>query len=108
MFLVLFFLGLGMVSGFLFRRRTRLIRLADRLMAWMLYGLLFFLGVSLGVDRSGAGQLGSLGLQGLALAGSGIAGSILFTRLLSPQFFRASTGSAHPELVEGQEAGREA
>jgi uncharacterized membrane protein YbjE (DUF340 family) len=88
MVLVLSFLGLGMAFGFLLRRRAGLIRLADRLMAWMLYGLLFFLGVWVSVEQTVVGQLGSLSLQGLALAVTGIAGSILFVRLLAGPSFR--------------------
>jgi len=91
-FLFLCFLGAGMVCGYRLRRRPGLIRLAHRLMAWMLYGLLFFLGVSVGVEQTVAGQLGSLGLQGLALAVTGIAGSILVTRLLCRSLFREAPG----------------
>lgn len=115
MFLFLCFLGAGMGCGYLLRRRPGLIRLADRLMAWMLYGLLFFLGVSVGVERTVAGQLGSLSLQGLALAVAGIAGSIVATRLLAARFFRPSTvapvrpGGRAPglELPQKQEAAGE-
>ena len=102
MLVVLSFLGLGMALGFVLRTRPRLIRLADRLMAWMLYGLLFFLGVSVGVDRTGAGQLGSLTVQGLALAVTGIAGSIVATRLLAARFFPPSTGPAALSSPTGQ------
>ena len=102
MLFVLSFLGLGMALGFLLRRRPRLIRLADRLMAWMLYGLLFFLGVSVGVERTVAGQLGSLTVQGLALAVTGIAGSIVATRLLAARFFQPSTGCAALSSPTGQ------
>jgi len=85
---VLFFLTTGMCCGFLLRRRSRLIRAADRLMAWCVYGLLFFLGVSVGVNETVVSQLGVFGVQGLVLAVGGIVGSVAAVYVLEVWLFR--------------------
>ena len=88
MFAILFFLVAGMCCGFLLRRRRRFIRGAEQLMAWCVYGLLFFLGISVGVNETVVSQLGTFGIQGLMLALGGIAGSVGAVYALERSLFR--------------------
>jgi len=80
---ILVVLVLGMVCGYLVRARQRVVRCADRLMVWTVYALLFFLGVSVGIDQEIVGRLGEFGVQALVLAVGGMAGSVAVTYGLS-------------------------
>lgn len=90
MFGILFSLAVGMCCGFVLRRWRRIIRGADRLMAWCVYGLLFFLGISVGVNETVVSQLGTFGVQGLILALGGIAGSVGAVYVLEVWLFRGA------------------
>ncbi len=106
MFGILFFLAAGMCCGFVLRRRKRRLRSADRLMVWCVYGLLFLLGISVGVNETVVGQLGTFGLQGAVLAVGGVAGSVAVVYLLERRLFR-KVGEAQPLSTVRQADGPE-
>jgi len=103
---ILLYLAAGMCCGFVLRRRKQFTRSADRLMIWCVYGLLFFLGISVGGNETVVGQLGTFGLQGTVLAGGGVAGSVAVVCLLERWVFRG-VGEAQPFSTVRQAHGPE-
>jgi uncharacterized membrane protein YbjE (DUF340 family) len=71
----------GMAAGFFLRRRQGLSRFLDPATGWIIRLMLFLLGYGIGGDGEVISRIPVLGLQGMVLASSGIAGSILMARL---------------------------
>jgi uncharacterized membrane protein YbjE (DUF340 family) len=84
----------GMLCGYAVRSRERVRGLSDRLLVWMVYALLFFLGVNVGTDRAVLGRLGEYGAQAFVLAVAGVAGSVAVTRAVAHWAFE---GESEPE-----------
>jgi len=97
---------LGVPVGHLFRRRRMVVLAADRALTWLVWLLLFLLGVTIGYDSQLMGRLGALGGKALliwvcALAGS-LAGAWLLGRWLGfmpPRPERAGTGAARKNAL---------
>src|SRR6056297_531432 len=58
-------------------------RIVNRLTAWALYLLLFFMGFRLGRNPEVAEKIGSVGLQSLLFAAAGVLGTIIIIAVLS-------------------------
>lgn len=68
---------LGIVLGYLIRKKSRAITLNSKLTMWAIYILLFLLGVSIGTNEIIVKSLPTLGLQALLISVSCILGSII-------------------------------
>jgi uncharacterized membrane protein YbjE (DUF340 family) len=90
MITVLFSLTIGLLSGFFLRNRLQLLKAADKLAAWAVLWLIFFLGVSVGANEVVLANLGRLGLQALVLSTGALFGSILICHLVTTFFFQLS------------------
>lgn len=77
MLTILLFLLLGMGVGFVLRRRRKALEWAAKAAHWMVYLLLFFLGLSVGLNDTVIAALGSLGVQALVLSVGAVVGSVL-------------------------------
>lgn len=88
MYIIMLILAAGIVTGYVFRRRPRVAGTADRVTTWVIYLLLFTLGLSIGADREIMGQLGTLGLEGLVLAVCGLLGSTVCAWIVWRLWFR--------------------
>jgi uncharacterized membrane protein YbjE (DUF340 family) len=88
MLTVIMFLISGMLSGFLLRKREKVIRAADQLTTWSIYLLLFLLGVSVGVREEIVSNIGKLGLQAVILTSGAIAGSVFASSFVYISFFK--------------------
>lgn len=88
MFTVLAFLLAGIVFGFLLRRYDTILRWADKATMWAIYGLIFLLGVSVGVNQLVMRSLGHLGLQAFILSSGAVLGSVLLCHFVSILFFK--------------------
>lgn len=87
MAMLLLFLMLGMLLGFLFRKKKKLIILSEQLTAWSVYLMIFFLGASVGLNKMVLNTLHTLGAQALVLTAGSILGSVLISSLVYTFFF---------------------
>jgi uncharacterized membrane protein YbjE (DUF340 family) len=67
----------GILAGYLMRERKQLILLNSRFTMWVIYMLLFFLGLSIGTNKSIMNHLHSLGLMALLITVAAVAGSVI-------------------------------
>ena len=88
---ILFFLVAGMFLGYLLRSKSAVLAVAEKGMMWSVYLLVFFLGISVGVNQAVVRALGSLGIQAFILCLGGIAGSVLGSCVISRTFLFEST-----------------
>ncbi len=72
----------GMLVGFLLRKRKSFFRFNAKLTLWMIYLLLFFLGLAIGYNEYIMLNLSSLGITALIITLSALAGSMLTAWLL--------------------------
>lgn len=72
----------GMIAGYLLRGQKKVLRFNARITMWVIYLLLFFLGLAIGGDDYIMLQLPELGLMALVISVMAIAGSILTAWLL--------------------------
>ena len=88
MFTVVIIMAAGMLTGFLLRKRKKLISSSEKLVMWAIYLLLFLLGVAIGVNDQILERFAELGFQALAITLGGIAGSIFMGWIVFSVFFR--------------------
>ena len=77
MFTVLLIMAFGIALGYIFRKRKRLVKLADKLTMWAIFLLLFLLGIAIGANDVIVKNLPVLGLKALIIALGGVLGSVL-------------------------------
>ena len=82
------FLVLGIGAGFLARKRSGLLSLADKVGAGLILLLLLLLGYSLGGNQSILRNLSLFGIQAALLTFGGVVGSVLLSSLVYRHFFR--------------------
>jgi uncharacterized membrane protein YbjE (DUF340 family) len=85
---VVLILFAGMLVGYLLRERKSVFKVNARLTLWMIYLLLFFLGLAIGYNEYIMHNLSILGLTGLMVTLSALAGSIFTVWLLWCFVFR--------------------
>ncbi|TWI71684.1 lysine exporter LysO-like protein [Desulfobotulus alkaliphilus] len=85
---VLFFLITGLLAGFMLRRHPGLLHRADQASSLAVYLLLFFLGLSAGLQPEILSAMGPSGLHALILSLAATAGSILLVWPLYPLLFK--------------------
>jgi uncharacterized membrane protein YbjE (DUF340 family) len=67
----------GILTGYLLRNQKKLIVLNGSLTMWVIYMLLFFLGLSIGSNKSIINHLHTLGFTALVITLAAVAGSLL-------------------------------
>lgn len=85
----------GILIGFLFRHRKKLFPLADKITGYIIYLLLFLLGVSVGTNEELIAKIVSIGYKALIMTIACVLGSILAVCPLN-RFFRRK-GIKHEE-----------
>lgn len=70
----------GIVIGRFIRNKEN--RFLQKIITWLIWILLFLLGVEVGVNRTVIAEFTSLGAEAFILTFFGLAGSILFTSIL--------------------------
>jgi uncharacterized membrane protein YbjE (DUF340 family) len=88
MLYVTIILAAGVATGFVLRKKGGLLDTVEKVTPWTVYALLFFLGISLGVNKDVVSNLSRLGLQAFVLSIGGVAGSISFIVLLYRLLFK--------------------
>lgn len=85
---VLLIMLAGVAFGYLFRRRDKIIRLAEPLLNWSIYILLFLIGISVGLNEVVMGKLETIGVQALILSFAGVIGSCIASYFCYILFFK--------------------
>ncbi len=88
--IILFFV-LGILLGWVIRKKYVLKRAIDKLGVVSVCGLLFLLGVSVGSNNLIVKNLKEIGAISVLFAGSAIAGTIILTIIIDKLFFRKKT-----------------
>ena len=88
MILVLLIMIAGIITGVFIHRKPTLIRINDQLISIAIYGLLFLLGVSVGLNKTIIQHIGTLGFQALIITLGAVSGSILVSWLTYKVFFQ--------------------
>lgn len=87
MYSILGILIIGIILGFIFRKREKLIKLSDKLLMWSIYLLLFLLGISIGTNDDIIRNFPTIGLKALILTFAGVLGSCLVSFLIYKIYF---------------------
>jgi uncharacterized membrane protein YbjE (DUF340 family) len=66
----------GVGLGFLLKKRKSFLTVVERASIWIICAMLFFLGVSLGMNEKVIANITKLGINALLISVGGIAGSI--------------------------------
>lgn len=88
MVIVIVLLVAGIFTGYLLRNRKQLIRISSRLTDAAIFLLLFFLGVSVGMNEQVVSNFRSIGLQAFLLTVLATLGSVGVTWLFHRLFLR--------------------
>jgi len=80
MFIVLAFMFVGIVTGYLFRSRK--IRFQNGVILTLIWVLLFLLGLEVGLNDNVVKKFASLGLEAAIIAAAATFGSVLAAKLL--------------------------
>jgi len=82
MLTVLLLMCFGIITGWVFHSKERLLKLTGHLTSWAIFLLLFLLGLSVGTTTN------KIGFQAIALTVFAVAGSILLAWLTYHLFFK--------------------
>lgn len=85
---ILLIMVLGILCGFLIRRRNSIIKLIEPLLNWSVYILLFLIGIGVGTNKIVVERLGIIGFQALVLTLGAVLGSSLFAYFCYKLFFK--------------------
>lgn len=88
MFLVLIFLGLGILSGIILHKAPRIANISQKLTTIAIYLLLFTLGLKAGLNKAVITQLHTLGLTALLISLFAMSGSVACAWLSYKLFFK--------------------
>jgi len=88
---VLIIMAVGIAFGALNRNKQKLIKANNKSTIWIIFLLLFFMGVSVGKNNDIMNNLDTIGLRGLQLAIVAVLGSVLLSWLVYKSFFKNGT-----------------
>ncbi len=88
MWLYLLSLIAGTTAGLVFRKSGWLSKTADIISSWIIYLLLFIMGLRVGTNSEIMDHFDSIGLQALIIALFAIAGSVFLSKITFELFFR--------------------
>jgi uncharacterized membrane protein YbjE (DUF340 family) len=80
MFIVLAFMFVGILTGYLFRNRK--VQFQNRLILTLIWVLLFLLGLEVGMNDNVVRKFASLGLEAAVIAVAATLGSVVAAKLL--------------------------
>lgn len=97
---VLLILIAGFGAGYLLRKKRPVIRLMDKATTWVVYLLLFLLGISVGLNDDIVHNFGEIGLQAVVISLASTVGSVLVCRLISPLIFKQGNAATKSDSDE--------
>jgi len=78
----------GIVLGYILRSKEKLIKVSNKATLWVIFILLFFMGISVGSNSKVMQNLDTIGLRGLQLATVAILGSVLLSWIVYKLAFK--------------------
>lgn len=81
----------GMALGYVFRSKTKLISSINKSTIWIIFLLLFFLGVTVGKNPEIMNNLSTIGLRGFQIAVVALLGSLVLAWGVYHWFFKNGT-----------------
>ncbi len=88
MLTVIIIMTLGMAAGYLLRKHKKLYRGLDKTVSYVIYLLLFLLGITVGRNDTIVRSFHIIGLKALAITSASVAGSLILGALVFHLFFR--------------------
>jgi len=88
MWLIILFLVVGTVAGFFLRKLRNFSKAADKLTTYIIYLLLFIMGLRVGSDKEIMDHIDTIGFQSLMIALFAMAGSVVLSKITYHYFFR--------------------
>jgi len=88
MITVLLLMSAGIIIGWIFHSKEKLLKAVGYLTNWAIYALLFMLGLSVGTNEKILNNFGKIGFQAITLTLFAVIGSILFAWLTYHLFFK--------------------
>lgn len=85
---VLLIMFAGMIFGYIFRNKDKVIKPAEPLLTYSIYLLLLLIGISVGLNKMVVEKLDTIGIQSLVLSFSGILGSCIASYFCYIIFFK--------------------
>lgn len=85
---VLAIMGVGMLMGLLLRNKKNIVKLNNKSIMFIIFMLLFFMGISVGQNAEIMNNLDTIGLRGLQFAIVAVMGSIMLAWLVYRLFFK--------------------
>ena len=82
MLTVIIIMTAGIVTGYFFRKKDKIIKVLNKSLLWIIFLLLFFMGVSVGSNNEVMNNLNTIGVRGLQLAIVTILGSVTLSWVL--------------------------
>ncbi len=77
----------GVITGFLINKKKKTIEIPAKLMLFVIYFLIFFLGISIGKNETLIKSFFKIGLESIFITLAGISGSLIFALILEKFFF---------------------
>ncbi len=88
MYTVLIIMTIGICFGYLFRSRKKIIQFSNKATLWVIFILLFFMGIGVGSNKIIMDNLDTIGLRGLQLALAAVFGSVFLSWIVYTLFFK--------------------
>ena len=88
MYIVLGLMALGIIIGLAIQNKEKLVRAVDPMINVSIYGLLFLLRMSVGVNKTIINNLDTLGVQALILTLGAVLGSVVLALFTYKFFFK--------------------
>ncbi|MBI9069306.1 MAG: LysO family transporter [Salinivirgaceae bacterium] len=88
MLTVILIMTAGMIIGYLFRSKKKLIKISNKSVIWVIFILLFFMGLSVGGNNEIMTNLDTIGFRGLELSLAAVFGSVLLSWGVYMLFFK--------------------
>ena len=86
--IALFAMGIGV--GWLFRKKDNTRKKVDGAVTWVVYLLLFLLGISVGVNEEIINNFSRIGYKAFCLTFGALAGSVLLAKVVYNLFFKTN------------------
>lgn len=91
MLIIILLLILGGLFGFLLREQKKVIKCADILTNWVIYLLLLFLGISVGLNEKIINNIGSIGINAIVISFGAVIGSVIVSWVVYLLYFSANS-----------------
>lgn len=88
MLTVILIMTAGFAAGYVLRKKEHIIRWVNKSTLWVIFVLLFFMGISVGSNADIMKNLDTIGLRGLQLSLAALAGSVLLSWPVYVLFFK--------------------